>query len=69
MSPYTCDDGICRCGHCACDHTPDGNVQPNCLECDCSGFQPCDIALREQGEDDGVEYGDPRDALRDRRDR
>lgn len=33
-----CEAGVCVCGHCVCDHA-DENVQPNCSECDCSGFQ------------------------------
>lgn len=33
-----CMHGICWCGHAECGHA-DENVQPNCSECDCDGFE------------------------------
>jgi hypothetical protein len=32
-----CKHRLCACGHSECDHA-DENVQPNCSDCECSGF-------------------------------
>jgi hypothetical protein len=34
----TCMHGVCWCGHAECSHA-DENVQPNCSECDCDGYE------------------------------
>lgn len=33
-----CGHGVCWCGHAECSHA-DENVQPNCSDCDCDGFE------------------------------
>jgi hypothetical protein len=47
-----CQHRCCACGHAECSHANE-NVQPNCSDCDCSGFviddtedEPMDDATR-----------------------
>ena len=62
------DNGLdpCMCGHAREEHDRRGCdtvIRNDGLSCPCRGFRR--FHPRERGEDDGVEYADPRDARSD----